>query len=112
MDQWCDLVSVLLCDCFRCSNYGKAAKRSHKKATSYEVEDTSDIDEEKSDASPQLNRGMYSAKVGDVGSGGAPLPKSKSRNMVSLPPLPDTAAAEGIEMTTNPTQRRGRGAMI
>merc|ERR1712216_849254 len=28
--QWCDVVSVLLCDCLRCSNYGKAAKMSHK----------------------------------------------------------------------------------
>lgn len=109
--QWCDVVSVLLCDCLRCSNYGKAAKMSHKKKK-YAVDDDSEGKSVDLPVSRQSRR-VTTAKVSAVGSSGAPLPRSQSKNMTSLPPLPAGNHPDevGIEMMTNPhvESLRGRG---
>ena len=98
--QWCDVTSVLLCDCFRPENCKKGVKAAHKKtslATATIKQGNKNVVETGPETNP-LHRG----------SGGAPLPRHPSKNMTTLPPLP--TAPRQIELAAVGEGNEGKGA--
>ena len=102
--QWCDIISVVLCDCFRPENYKKHAKTAHKNS-----ESTDTTTEKGAQKNTETGPGFGPASNPlHRGSGGAPLPRQPSKNMTTLPPLP--AAPREVELATVGEGNEGKGA--